>query len=66
MSRAFQPLLYLVLSCIKTKKNGYVALCHAFPLRCNVSVLLFGKSIACIAIHVGLAMALQLFSPLRG
>ena len=34
-----------------------------FLLRCNVSVLLFGKCIACIAIHVGVAMELQMFRP---
>ena len=42
-----------------------IALCHDFPLRCNVSVLLFGKSIACIAIRVGVVMELQMFSPYR-
>ena len=61
--RAFQPWSSLVLSCIKTRKNVWMALCHAFPLRCNDSVLFFGKGIACIAIHVGVAMGLQIFRP---
>jgi len=40
-----------------------ISLCHAFLLRCNVSVVLFGKGIACIAIHLALAIELQMFSP---
>ena len=39
------------------------ALCHAFLLRCNAFPLLFGKCIACIAMHVGITMVLQLLRP---
>jgi len=40
-----------------------VALCNAFLLRCNASPLLFGKSIACIAVHVGLPWCYKYFAP---
>ncbi len=36
-----------------------------FLLRCKVSPLLFGKGISCIAMHVGVAMGLQMFRPYR-
>jgi len=34
-----------------------------FLLRCNVFPVLFGKSTACIAIHVGIIMLLQILRP---
>ena len=34
-----------------------------FLFRCKVSVMLFGKSIACIAIHLGIVRGLQILRP---
>ena len=41
----------------------FIVLRDTFAMRCNASPLLFGKSIACIAIRVGVAMGLQMFRP---
>ena len=40
-----------------------ITLCNVFPLRCNVYPMLFGKSIACIAIHVGIIKVIQILRP---
>jgi len=40
-----------------------IAFGDVFLLRYNVSSLLFGLRMACIAIHVGVAMALQILRP---
>lgn len=52
----FNPLIHLI-------SFPSIALCNDFLLRCNVKALLFGIYIACIAIHVELAIELQVFSP---
>ncbi|MEY1638794.1 hypothetical protein [Tenuifilum osseticum] len=40
-----------------------VALCNAFLLRRKASTLLFGKSVVCIAVHVGLPWRYKYFAP---
>jgi len=40
-----------------------MALCIAYLLRCNASPMPFGKSIACIAMHMGVVIGLQIFRP---
>jgi len=42
-----------------------ITLCYAFPLRCNVTPLLFGICIVCIAILVEVALWLQILRPYR-